>query len=1107
MTLVADAAARERAIDPGICCCVTAPAGSGKTELLIQRSLALLARVSEPEQVVAITFTRKAAAEMRARLLSALHDAAAGVPVASAHLSTTRTLAEAVLTRDREQSWGLLATPARLRILTIDSFCGELTRQMPLLSGCGGALSRIDDAEHLYREAVNDLLTDLAGEDGEMGQALQRVLLHLDNNWDTATTLLTALLSRRDQWLPLFGGRGLTSSPQQELQAVLDRLWEDLVHRLGRTLVPWQDTLTPLLSYRAEVLNLPADDARAEASQLADALLTKAGGWRARITKNEGFPTGDAAAKAQKASMTALLDALREDEAKDEQGAAASLRAVLLRVRDMPDPENDPGHWEVLVALTRILPRLAAQLLVVFRRAGEVDHAQIALAALEALGEEDTPSELALRLDHRLEHLLVDEFQDTSSGQFELIRRLTRGWNEHNEANPGAPRTLMLVGDGMQSIYGFRDANVGLFIRAREEGVGDLLLEPLSLTVNFRSCGAIVDWINRTFPRVLPATDDAQMSAVRYRAAEPRDSDGDQPVVKLFSTPDASDADDAEYRWICDQLKTGIARDDVSSIAILGRSRNLLRPLLARLRQAGIEYRARDLDPLQQRMPISDLMVLCRVLADPHDRFAWLCLLRTPWIGLDHGDLLAASRGLAVAASLLHGQSLPDGISDAARHRLEALQRVLRWAEHYRDRVALRVWVEECWLQLGGAVALENDAQRQDVEEFFRSVEQLEQEGDGLQPERLEERISRLYAAPGHPGAKVEVMTLHKAKGLEFDWVFVPSIQGGTRGGGGDLLLWDEFTDGEGNPEFLFDLRAARDAEQGQRIYDLLRRRGRDKQALELGRLLYVGCTRAAQRLFLSGCAEWDEERGAVKAPAGSFLEALLPGLEMHPVPTIVPETQLASGEGTVVYRRIQRLPPLTPLDPERSYAAGTAVDMADNRLDRAFGTALHRSMESLLHRAALPTAVDAQLTEYLSAALLEAGCDRALLAEYQARGLAMLETALADPKLQWMLSAERLERAVELPLTVVEDGEFRQLVVDYSFVDKSSGERWIVDYKSSSPKAGEDSDVFFDLEAERYREQLSRYRQAFAAMFPEQLRCALYFLSAAEWREVSFSD
>ena len=135
----------------------------------------------------------------------------------------------------------------------------------------------------------------------------------------------------------------------------------------------------------------------------------------------------------------------------------------------------------------------------------------MAQAALRALGEDDAPTDLALALDYRVQHLLVDEFQDTSITQYELIEKLTAGWQ------PGDGRTLFAVGDPMQSIYRFREAEVGEFLRTwTSRRIGGVALEPVRLSANFRSQAGIVDWINAVFAPMMPAHEDAAAGAVPY---------------------------------------------------------------------------------------------------------------------------------------------------------------------------------------------------------------------------------------------------------------------------------------------------------------------------------------------------------------------------------------------------------------------------------------------------------------------------------------------------------------------------------------------------------------------------------------------------------------
>jgi len=158
---MSDAAAREAALDPTQSFIVQAPAGSGKTELLIQRYLALLATVQQPEQVVAITFTRKAAAEMRRRVQRALRAAADAAPSDQPHERTAYELARAVVARDRALDWQVLAQPQRLRIDTLDAFNAWLARQLPLLAGGVAAADVVDKPDDLHREAARRCVSEL----------------------------------------------------------------------------------------------------------------------------------------------------------------------------------------------------------------------------------------------------------------------------------------------------------------------------------------------------------------------------------------------------------------------------------------------------------------------------------------------------------------------------------------------------------------------------------------------------------------------------------------------------------------------------------------------------------------------------------------------------------------------------------------------------------------------------------------------------------------------------------------------------------------------------------------------------------------------------------
>jgi ATP-dependent exoDNAse (exonuclease V) beta subunit len=208
---------------------VQAPAGSGKTELLTQRMLGLLAAVENPEEVVAITFTRKAAAEMNHRLLTRLREASSATNEENLmpHERTSRDLALLALRNDRERGWNLLEQPGRLRVRTIDGLCAELARQLPILSGLGGGQQISQDADALYRVASERTLSAIEDDDDELQADVVRILNRYDNQYDRLVELLTNMLGHRDQWLThLLSIRTRAGFKRQDLEESLRYLIE-----------------------------------------------------------------------------------------------------------------------------------------------------------------------------------------------------------------------------------------------------------------------------------------------------------------------------------------------------------------------------------------------------------------------------------------------------------------------------------------------------------------------------------------------------------------------------------------------------------------------------------------------------------------------------------------------------------------------------------------------------------------------------------------------------------------------------------------------------------------------------------------------------------------
>ncbi len=1054
----ADSAARLRALDTSQSFIVQAPAGSGKTELLIQRYLKLLETVETPDAVVAITFTRKAAGEMRTRVMEALRLAQSGLEPEAEHERLTFQISLHVLDRDRQLGWDLLRNPARLRIETIDALCASITRRMPWLARFGAMPEIKEKAEDLYREAARNTLAHL--ENGHQGLAY--LLLHLDNDFQRARQLISQMLERRDQWL-----RHTGANLREELESSLQRL---ILEGLAQLSDAFDDTVAAEITLLCDLERFPAagledlDNWR----KITDLLLTQKGELRKRVT---GHPL--------KTRCEQLLASLQAEEAMVD---------CLARFRNLPAPCFTEPQWQAVQAAVSVLTLAAGELQLVFRERGCVDFAELAIRASGALGHIDAPEDLALALSQRIQHFLVDEFQDTSYTQFELIEKLTAGWE------PGDGRTLFLVGDPMQSIYRFRQADVSLFLKARLEGIGAIQLEPLTLSVNFRSRPELVEWVNRTFQAILPSTDDPESGAVAYSASV-AGATGSDAVVAIHALPDGTQ-EAARVIELLGQERTG-------SAAVLVRSRAHLIDIVKALKRNRIPFQAIEIDQLGERQVVEDLMALTFALLHAADRVSWLAILRAPWCGLTLDDLhaLAAADHHSTIWDLLHRPH--EQLSEDGRTRIQRIFPALEQAVAERGRHPLRYWVEGAWMRLGGPACLEDETALDDAAAYFDLLENLAEGADLADFELFREQVNSLFAQPNpSAGEQLQLMTIHKAKGLEFDTVILPGLGAVPRGDDQRLLLWLEHR-GE-----LLLAPIAQSGGDEDPIYRYLASIELRKSDQETARLLYVAATRARRCLHLLGSLKAKEDGTVGEPKSRSFLKLLWPVVagQFLNTPAAMQE------EPSPQTRTIRRLPATWRVPPspqpvewqppriQRVQPPEVAFDWVNDR-SRYAGAALHGFLQRMAREgldAWDEAAVRSRRGAY-RAVLTNLGVPPADLGWAVERVESGLLRTVRDPRGRWILE-RHADAASELPIAGLINGDLCEAVIDRTFIDES-GVRWIIDYKTSAHE-GTGVENFLEKEKERYREQLERYARLMAHREERPIRLGLYFPLLAEWME-----
>jgi ATP-dependent helicase/nuclease subunit A len=1094
-----DHAERLHALDEHKSVIVSAPAGSGKTTLLAQRFLTLLATVEEPGQVVAITFTEAAAAEMRNRVLDELRKDEPG-PIAQRALDHSQIL-----------GWNLLDLPSQLRIQTIDSFCRDLALQQPLLACLGGSLEIASQPAELYRQAARSTLRQLGGKDHALSESITALLLWRDNNWGELEDLLVEMLKERDRWM-------------QDFVFDRDPEWPALRQRLERSF------------------------ARAHSAST-------------RYTDHE---------------------------------------------------------WEIVRACFGLLRRAAAELHVVFGESGLADFTEVAQIALSVLrGTDGQPTDAAAAVADRIRHLLVDEFQDTSRRQHQLLAHLIAAWPDRED------RTCFVVGDPMQSIYFFRDADAELFPRVERLGLelpGELpfKFDPAHLTANFRSAPRLVESTNEFFTDVFAADDGSGVAFTRADAE--RDDHKTSGIQLVASNPApmqmhlefipqsargsagpgkaeiaASRATTCEFQvneivaLIQSHLpRINAARDanatekrcekDKFRVAVLGRTRKALAPIAAALREATIPFRAVDLEALADRPEIIDALALARALLNPQDRVAWLGVLRAPWSGLSLADLYALvsddSRDILVrpVPDLLSARL--DLLSKEGRTAAQRVLGAIRFAGRMRiaqPTASTGTWLEQVWLQLGGARCVDAAA-RANLNLLWSRIDGLPAGEQDLLGPALDLALKDLKAQPdpgSGSGCGVQLMTIHQSKGLEFEVVIVPELHVPERHSPSKMLSWlerglaepdESWPDGPGEiTEFLVAPIQSKGSDRGG-AKEFVDRARSERESQELRRLLYVAATRAREELHFFARPEYKTGKNgslSLSEPKNSLLATAWPGFqnEIHRrfdrwaasrlpdqvasatidsiaasapeiAPAVAPEVAIEAPAATLVRRlpidfSFSIIEPSLSVNESPLLGAGKLYERHEGGLlSRALGVAVHALLQNLSRLLAAGTRPDtiAVLPQFLpriTSQIRAMGADPKSAGRIAQQALEIAGRAANDQTGRWILGPH-LESGSEVRWAGVISGKLRTVQVDRTFragatpgseaPDTGAGTWWIVDYKTVDEGFANPDSALVELRR-RYAPQLEAYAEVLCNLREPgaAIHAGLYYprMSLFDWWEI----
>ena len=878
--LDADAEARVFAADPRHNVVLEASAGTGKTSVLVARYVNLLKAGVDPANILAITFTRKAAAEMRERIVRELRLAADRSEL------------------DRRRWLELRDRVSEIAISTIDAFCLSLLHEFPLEADVDPAFDLADETEvpRLVAASLDRtlrILVNRAREDEDIALVLAQ--LGISRTREGLATLLDRRLVAWDA-LDRFLARGprdltapaICAAASDALRCALEAIPAGFDRFIadGPTGHPRYALFVRDARRLADLGGAPARTIRAVLERVSGHFLTNEG----KARKGSAIYPYNAAHYASRDAMKRHRDAVMQ--------TAPAIEAVMFAF-----------NRDLNVVLARGVRRMFAIALDHYRRALDersvLDFSDVLQKAVALLRRMDEFSQSRFRLESRYHHVLVDEFQDTSRAQWELVSLLVRAWGEGLgvAANP----SIFIVGDRKQSIYRFRDAEVGVIEDAARfiDGLRPGGRARRSIARSFRSVPDLLHLVNDLFVEMSqPAGSPGEFTYEerdRFPVSDvPREGAGGDPTLGLAVAETPEECAAAVAAEAAAILRDGSVRDKATGaprraragdVGILFRSRSSHREFEHELNLRGIPtyvYKGLGFFDADE---IKDVVALIRYLAEPSSSLRAAAFMRSRVVRLS--DVALTRLAPALAEALLDdpaGSSDPGGVLDDEDRRVldHTRQAVKRWLALV-DRIPPAELLDRIIDETGYAFELRGPRRRQAWENLkkIRALVRRIQNNGYATVARVAEHLMSLSGGDESNAVvealdSVNLMTVHAAKGLEFPIVFVVNLAKGATGPPKPVRV-------------SVDVHEEPAVSVGPFISDTDEAE-RERERHETRRLLYVAVTRARDRLYFSSTLK----DGVLVPGRGSLAEVLPESFRklLGNAPTSFPEMDTVSWTG-----------------------------------------------------------------------------------------------------------------------------------------------------------------------------------------------------------------
>ena len=1011
--MIDDSKQRNQALDITKSFIVQAPAGSGKTEILTQRYLKLLAVSKNPESIVALTFTNKAVAELKSRIMDSLLMKKPDLE----HKKLTFDLAQKVLKQDIKYNWNLLHNHHRISVLTLDSLAAKITHNYPSEDNFA-TQSMLENfiASEFYTDSAKQVLLKIDEE-----KCVQELLQHLDNSSNNFIKLVAKMLSFRDKWITkVFDSSSINLESINNCINSINKEYIDTIYPLA--VDNFGNSFFNLCSFNPKLAQFEKiPQTTLEWQNLSELLLTKTGNIRKSVA---GF---DKKNKDIKVLFNDIIHSFSSNFIKLLASAIA-----------LPRIDEDSHTLQNIV---KVLMIANSELQDLFFKNNKTDFIEVMLKANNALNTDDKISDISLLLDYKIEHILLDEFQDTSYTQLDLITNIVKHW----ELESG--RTLFVVGDPMQSIYLFRGAQVGVFLQSQEFGIADIKLENITLTQNFRSTKNIVEENNKIFSNIFPELDNINSGAICFAKSS---SNADKKGTAISIYPFLPNQEELEVKQILKIINDNIDKE----VAILCRSRNHSIEIIKTLELAKVKFEAVKNTKLIANIFTQDLLNIVKILLNPNDRLAWFCILRNPWCGLKLDDILEISQGDIWQNLANHNLELID------KNRVKQIWQIFNTAFVNLGSFSLVNILVSVADSLGITANL--DSLEKIIFDKFNNIIAKCEDLNKLEITIIEKYLEDLYSPAIN--SNIKIMTIHQSKGLEFDVIIVPSIGKSPKAKDRELIYLSEFK----NHGMLL---AALPYQNSGQNYEYLHSVEKSREYYESIRLLYVTLTRAKSQVHLLGSVN-----NKLKPKKNSFLE-LLWGQYSHfwqgfTTSDILDNQEL---EVATIWQRQANIPVLKTPDIDRTEVGGVLFD--DGLNAKIIGLVVHKLL---------------QLENFNIA---KNKFEKYLLSYGISPNYLLNSVDIVDSMLEKTKNSVDFEFIFKYRASTLVEAEFIEnnkiMIVDRLFIE--DGILWIIDYKTNIFNNEISLESFINQQKRQHSKQLKNYQNILKNVYSQTIKTAIF--------------